>query len=177
MEKISKEVAEAIEQYIIDCMKNPRSPGKEVSKMTFSERIKRLRTERGMTYEEVGKLVGVGKSTVRKWETGAIANMGSDKVPKLAAALGTTPGYLTGWDSEVGVVPELLEALSNAEVKSVSEEKETDVQQEVGHQCKVRITAVTTGGTVEKRTEGRYTVPEEVANRLFDQLDEADTSD
>ena len=40
---------------------------------------------------------GVGKSTVRKWETGMIANMKRDKIADLAKALGTTPAYLMGW--------------------------------------------------------------------------------
>lgn len=66
--------------------------------MDFSEKIKSLRLERGLTLEEVGKRVGVGKSTVRKWETGAIANMRRDKIAKLAEALHTTPGYLMGWE-------------------------------------------------------------------------------
>lgn len=66
--------------------------------MDLSEKIKRLRSERGMTLEQVAKIVGVGKSTVRKWETGAIANMRRDKIDNLAIALGTTPAYLMGWN-------------------------------------------------------------------------------
>ena len=66
--------------------------------MDFSEKIKLLRLDQGLTLEEVGKRVGVGKSTVRKWETGAIANMRRDKIAKLAEALHTTPGYLMGWE-------------------------------------------------------------------------------
>ena len=66
--------------------------------LDFSEKIRALRLEQGLTLEDVGKLVGVGKSTVRKWETGAIANMRRDKIAKLASALHTTPGYLMGWD-------------------------------------------------------------------------------
>ena len=63
----------------------------------MSTRIKELRQERGMTLEQVAKVVGVGKSTVRKWETGMIANMKRDKIASLAKALGTTPAYLMGW--------------------------------------------------------------------------------
>lgn len=66
--------------------------------MTLSEKIKMLRQERGLTLEEVGNRVGVGKSTVRKWETGYIANMRRDKIALLADALGVSPGYLMGWD-------------------------------------------------------------------------------
>ena len=58
--------------------------------MNSGDRIKQLRLQKNMTLEEVGRRVGVGKSTVRKWETGAIANMRRDKIAKLAEALGTT---------------------------------------------------------------------------------------
>ena len=51
-----------------------------------------------MTLEELGNKVGVGKSTVRKWENGMIANMKRDKILKVAEALNTTPAYLMGWD-------------------------------------------------------------------------------
>lgn len=72
-----------------------------VKRMTFGEKIKALRLERGMTLEQVGDIVGVGKSTVRKWESGQIANMRRDKIALLAKALGVTPGYLMGWDKPV----------------------------------------------------------------------------
>ena len=63
----------------------------------MSKKIKELRLERNMTLEQVADIVGVGKSTVRKWETGMIANMKRDKIALLAQALGTTPAYLMGW--------------------------------------------------------------------------------
>lgn len=59
--------------------------------LNAGDKIKQLRLDRGLTLEDVGRLVGVGKSTVRKWETGAIANMRRDKIAKLADALGVTP--------------------------------------------------------------------------------------
>lgn len=65
---------------------------------SMAQKIKDLRQQRGMTLEEVATIVGVGKSTVRKWETGMIANMKRDKIAKLAQALGTTPAYLMGWE-------------------------------------------------------------------------------
>ena len=66
----------------------------------MSNKIRALRKERNMTLEEVGLKVGVGKSTVRKWETGMIANMKRDKISALAKALNTTPAYLMGWEEE-----------------------------------------------------------------------------
>lgn len=66
----------------------------------MSRRIKELRSSLGMTLEDVAKVVGVGKSTVRKWETGMITNMKRDKIASLAKALQTTPAYLMGWEEE-----------------------------------------------------------------------------
>lgn len=64
----------------------------------MSKKIKDLRISQGLTLEQVANEVGVGKSTVRKWETGMIANMRRDKIASLAKALHTTPAYLMGWE-------------------------------------------------------------------------------
>lgn len=53
--------------------------------------IRSRRQELGLTLEEVGKMVGVGKSTVRKWEEGMIENMRRDKISLLASALQISP--------------------------------------------------------------------------------------
>ena len=66
----------------------------------MAKRIKELRLAHGLTLEQVANEVGVGKSTVRKWETGIIANMRRDKIASLAKALHTTPAYLMGWTDE-----------------------------------------------------------------------------
>jgi repressor LexA len=66
----------------------------------MAQRIRELRQARDLTLEQVADVVGVGKSTVRKWETGMIANMKRDKIASLAKALGTTPEYLMGWDEK-----------------------------------------------------------------------------
>lgn len=67
-----------------------------MSEQTIGQRIYELRKKRGLTLEQVGDAVGVGKSTVRKWETGAIASMRQDKILGLANILQTTPAYLMG---------------------------------------------------------------------------------
>jgi len=67
--------------------------------MDISEKIRILRNNLGLTLEEVGNYVGVSKSTVRKWETGEIANMRRDKIARLAEVLQTTPEYLMGWSN------------------------------------------------------------------------------
>ena len=66
----------------------------------MSKKIHELRKQHKLTLEQVASVVGVGKSTVRKWETGMIANMKRDKIALLAQALHTTPEYLMGWEKE-----------------------------------------------------------------------------
>ena len=68
--------------------------------MDMGQKIYSLRIQKGLTLEELGNMVGVGKSTVRKWENGMIANMKRDKILKVSEALDTTPAYLMGWEEE-----------------------------------------------------------------------------
>ncbi len=72
-----------------------------MNEMDMAQKIKALRLELGLTLEQVAQKVGVGKSTVRKWETGMIANMKRDKISALADALHTTPAYLMGWEESI----------------------------------------------------------------------------
>lgn len=53
--------------------------------------IKRKRIEKGLTLEQVANKVGVGKSTVSKWERGAILNMRKDKLDALSLILEIDP--------------------------------------------------------------------------------------
>ena len=81
--------------------------------MEKGQKIKKMREEKGMTLEELGNKVGVGKSTVRKWENGIIANMRRDKISKLADALDCSPSYLMGWDKNLNkensdLMPDIL---------------------------------------------------------------------
>lgn len=71
----------------------------------IAQRIKDLRTAQHLTLEQVAHEVGVGKSTVRKWETGIIVNMRRDKIAPLAKVLHTTPEHLIGWDENFSSLP------------------------------------------------------------------------
>ena len=83
--------------------------------MEMKDKIKQRREELGLTLEEVGNIVGVGKSTVRKWETGDIANMRRDKIAKLAVALHTTPAYLLGYEEVEKTAAQKSDGLSPKE--------------------------------------------------------------
>ena len=58
--------------------------------------LKQKRMEKNLTLEQVGNFVGVGKSTVRKWETGMIENMGRDKIVALSKVLDVSPLEILG---------------------------------------------------------------------------------
>lgn len=65
--------------------------------MDIGKMINQRRTELKLTLEQVGQAVGVGKSTVKKWEDGYISNMRRDKIALLAKALKMNPvSFITG---------------------------------------------------------------------------------
>ena len=64
----------------------------------MDNRLYERRKELGLTLEEVGNIVGVSKSTVKKWESGYIENMKRDKISLLAKALKVSPLYIMGID-------------------------------------------------------------------------------
>ena len=64
---------------------------------SVGKKIKELRLDHEMTLEELGNLVGVAKSTVKKWEDGQIANMRRDKIEKLSEIFDVSPADLFGW--------------------------------------------------------------------------------
>ena len=65
--------------------------------MNIGNIIKSRRNELGLTLDDVGKAVGVGKSTVKKWEDGYISNMRRDKIAALSKVLKLSPvSFITG---------------------------------------------------------------------------------
>lgn len=80
----------------------------------IGEKIYNRRKELGLTLEQVGDAVGVGKSTVRKWENGMIKNMGRDKIAALAGVLKMNPVELVPYSN--------LEQSTYGEVFEMSDE-------------------------------------------------------
>lgn len=84
------------------------------------ERIKELRTAYGMTQEELGKRLGLKKSTINKYELGKIA-IPSAKVEVLAEVLNVSPCYLMGWEEDKDYTSN--KALLKAEIDDMNEEQ------------------------------------------------------
>lgn len=65
--------------------------------MTIGENIKRIRQQRGLTQDELGYLVGVADTMIRKYELG-IANPKPKKLEAIAYALGVNVEVLKNAD-------------------------------------------------------------------------------
>ena len=89
--------------------------------MNPGDHIRQLRLAKNMTLEELGGRVGVGKSTVRKWETGAIANMRRDKIAKLAEALDTTVSDIMGIEEDRPLPSVYSDSLSPIELRLIAD--------------------------------------------------------
>lgn len=70
--------------------------------MTTGEIIRTLRQQKGLSQEDLGKLVGVKRAAINKYETGLVVNLRRDMIQKLANALNTTPTVIMGWEDEDG---------------------------------------------------------------------------
>lgn len=55
--------------------------------MDIGQKIKEARLEKGMTQEELGKIVGLQKSAIAKYENGRVVNIKRSTLQKLALAL------------------------------------------------------------------------------------------
>ena len=61
---------------------------------SMGDRIKRLRKEKGLTQEELGKKVGLKRAAINKYEKGNVENMKRSVIAELSTFFEVTPGYL-----------------------------------------------------------------------------------
>lgn len=93
--------------------------------MNIGELIRNRRIELKLTLEEVGNMVGVSKSTVKKWEDGYISNMKRDKIALLANALQIEPvSLITGELIPVSINSNFEYTFSEHEKKLISAYRE-----------------------------------------------------
>lgn len=59
--------------------------------MTTGEKIRALRKAQGLTQEELGRLIGVQKAAINKYETGVVVNLKRPIMSALAKALHVSP--------------------------------------------------------------------------------------
>ena len=73
--------------------------------MTTGEKIYYRRKHKKLTMEELGKICGVSKATVWKWEHNIVDNIRTNTISVLADALDVTPEYLVGWEDDMTAYP------------------------------------------------------------------------
>ena len=64
--------------------------------MEIGQKIKAARLSKGYTQEELGKIMGVQKSAVAKWECGRVVNIKRSVLMKLSEVLEIPPVELIG---------------------------------------------------------------------------------
>ena len=73
--------------------------------MTIGERIKKLRKEKGISADKLAELIGKDRATIYRYESKDIENMPTGVLEPLSKALGTTPAFLMGWESNEKILP------------------------------------------------------------------------
>lgn len=90
----------------------------------MGKRIKELRLKKGVTQEELGKIIGVQKSAILKYESGLVENMKRNSIKTLADYFGVRPSYLMGLDDTLinvyssvhaGILSEMIENIVDTE--------------------------------------------------------------
>lgn len=62
--------------------------------MDIGEKIRSARLAKGMTQEELGKMLGVQKSAIAKYESGRVVNIKRSTLKKISDVLGIRPSEL-----------------------------------------------------------------------------------
>jgi transcriptional regulator with XRE-family HTH domain len=88
----------------------------------IGENIKKLRTEKGYSMNELANLSGKGVSTISQIESGKRKNLSGETISAIAAALETTPDGLMSVADGVHEVTDLLDI-----IKYILEDEEVSI--------------------------------------------------
>lgn len=88
------------------------------------ERIKHRRLELGYSFQDLANLTGMSKSTLQRYEAGAIKNIPLDKLKILASALKVEPEWIMGWNENENKSPYYLDPEAAAIAQEVYERPE-----------------------------------------------------
>lgn len=64
-------------------------------------RIKKLRALAGLPQEELGRMVGVQRAAINKYEKGSVTNIPIHTIEKIASVLDVSPTYIVGWNTSI----------------------------------------------------------------------------
>lgn len=91
----------------------------------LNDRIKEMRTKRGLTLAYVAEQLGIKEATMQRYESGEIKNIKHETITKLAEIFDCTPSYLMGWEEADSSKPayDRVEALIARNGKQMSKEQ------------------------------------------------------
>lgn len=67
---------------------------------TVGSRIRKCRTEMGLTMKELGDRVNLSEGNIQRYETGKIKSLDANLLMEISDVLGVKPGYLMGWTNQ-----------------------------------------------------------------------------
>lgn len=67
--------------------------------MSIGQRIRSMRTQQGLSIDDLAYRLGKNRTTIYRYENGDIENLPLGILDSLANALNTTPAYLMGWEN------------------------------------------------------------------------------
>ena len=97
---------------------------KGVESMNIGEIIKNARLQKGFTQEELGKLIGVQKSAVAKYENGRVVNIKRSVLTKISKVLDIPPVVLVSdiEDNPEKIANELADIILDSELREMIDE-------------------------------------------------------
>ena len=91
--------------------------------MNIGQKIKNARINKGLTQEELGKIIGVQKSAIAKYESGRVVNIKRSSLQKIAKALDLRPSELI-FDEKIKADPE---GMAQLHVEMIMDEDYTEM--------------------------------------------------
>lgn len=86
--------------------------------METGDIIKKLRTEKGITQEQLADVLGLKKSAIAKYESGRVKNIKRETINAMAIYFGVRPSYILGESDESLILNadeiEIVKAYRNA---------------------------------------------------------------
>ena len=95
--------------------------------MSKGLRIKQLREAKGLTQEELARLLNTKRQTISKYEKGIVTNIPSDRIEELAKILESTPEYILGWDKMMDAIEDRPEEMAERHFEMIMDEDLNDI--------------------------------------------------
>ena len=131
--------------------------------MDTGAKIKQLRESLDMTQEDLGKLLGVKKAAINKYETGTVVNLKRSTIENLCNIFNVTPQYLLS-DSDLSQPSSSMQLTEQEEILVENFHRLSDSQ-------KVRLLAYLDGLLdAREAAKGESNSPAEDAEREVDRI-------